>query len=49
MSEVTITRAVRMPDPFRIERFLSNPKLGPRLLFFSGGSALNGVARCLKR
>ncbi|MES0812123.1 GAK system CofD-like protein [Roseibium sp. SCPC15] len=49
MSEVTITRAVRMPDPFRIERFLSNPKLGPRLLFLSGGSALNGVAQCLKR
>ncbi|WP_299483963.1 GAK system CofD-like protein [uncultured Roseibium sp.] len=49
MSEVTITRAVRMPDPFRIERFLSNPKLGPRLLFFSGGSALNGVSQILKR
>ncbi|MEP3048065.1 MAG: GAK system CofD-like protein [Roseibium sp.] len=49
MSEVTITRAVRMPDQFRVERFLSNPKLGPRLLFFSGGSALNGVAQCLKR
>ena len=49
MSEVTITRAVRMPDAFRIERNLSNPKLGPRLLFFSGGSALNGVAQCLKR
>ncbi|PVB61912.1 GAK system CofD-like protein [Labrenzia sp. 011] len=49
MSEVTITRAVRLPDPFRIERFLSNPKLGPRLLFFSGGSALNGVSQALKR
>lgn len=49
MTELTITRAVRMPDPFRIERFLSNPKLGPRLLFFSGGSALNGVAQNLKR
>ncbi|MEP4767334.1 MAG: GAK system CofD-like protein [Roseibium sp.] len=49
MSEVTITRAVRMPDQFRVERFLSNPKLGPRLLFFSGGTALNGVAQCLKR
>ncbi|WP_299816090.1 GAK system CofD-like protein [uncultured Roseibium sp.] len=49
MSEVTITRAVRMPDPFRIERFLSNPKLGPRLLFFSGGSALNSVSQSLKR
>lgn len=49
MSEVTITRALRMPDLFRIERFLSNPKLGPQLLFFSGGSALNGVAQGLKR
>jgi CofD-related protein of GAK system len=49
VTELTITRAVRMPDPFRIERFLSNPKLGPRLLFFSGGSALNGVAQHLKR
>lgn len=38
-----------MPDPFRIERSLSNPKLGPRLLFFSGGTALNDVSRCLKR
>lgn len=49
MSELTITRAVRIPDAFRIERFLSNPKLGPRLLFFSGGSALNGVSQQLKR
>jgi len=47
--EVTITRAVRMPDQFRIARFLSSPKLGPRLLFFSGGSALNDISRCLKR
>ncbi|MTI05030.1 GAK system CofD-like protein [Roseibium denhamense] len=49
MSDITITRAVRMPDLFRIERSLSNPKLGPRLLFFSGGSALNGVSQTLKR
>ncbi|WP_298986085.1 GAK system CofD-like protein [uncultured Roseibium sp.] len=49
MSEITITRAVRMPDPFRIERFSSNPKLGPRVLFFSGGSALNGLSQRLKK
>ncbi|MEE4014304.1 GAK system CofD-like protein [Roseibium sp. FZY0029] len=49
MTEITITRVARLPDPFRIERFLSNPKLGPRTLFFSGGSALNGVAQNLKR
>ncbi len=49
LTEITITRSVRMPDPFRVERFLSNPKLGPRLLFFSGGSALNGLSQTLKR
>jgi CofD-related protein of GAK system len=49
LTEITITRVARLPDPFRIERFLSNPKLGPRTLFFSGGSALNGVAQSLKR
>jgi CofD-related protein of GAK system len=49
LTEITITRVARLPDAFRIERFLSNPKLGPRTLFFSGGSALNGVAQSLKR
>ncbi|WP_209015754.1 GAK system CofD-like protein [Roseibium sp. RKSG952] len=38
-----------MPDQLRIERSLSEPELGPRLLFFSGGTALNGIAQSLKR
>ena len=29
-------------------RFRKAPGLGPRILFFSGGSALNGVSRMLK-
>ena len=38
----------RLPDPLRVARALSAPQLGPRVLFFSGGSALNGIARRLK-
>lgn len=48
MNEITITRSASFPDPLRIGRYKSNPDLGPRLLFFSGGTALNGVAQTLK-
>lgn len=37
----------RARAPHRAGSF--NPEDGPRILFFSGGSALNGVARVLKR
>ncbi|MFT7623771.1 MAG: CofD-related protein of GAK system [Myxococcota bacterium] len=33
----------------RVQRCLRAPELGPRLLFFSGGTALRGVSRVLKR
>ncbi len=48
MSRIIITRAARIPDPLRISRYQKSPELGPRILFFSGGSALNGVSRVLK-
>lgn len=48
MSGLHITREVTFPDKLRIARAQSLPNLGPRLLFFSGGSALNGIARRLK-
>ena len=35
-------------DP-RVERYWRMPSHGPRILFFSGGSALRGIARVLKR
>ncbi|MEM8885551.1 MAG: GAK system CofD-like protein [Planctomycetota bacterium] len=42
-----------MPDPNpgeeRLEQYWRSPAQGPRILFFSGGSALRGVARALKR
>ena len=48
MAELKITRKVELPDTLRVARAKSLPNLGPRLLFFSGGSALNGIARALK-
>lgn len=44
---LTITRSVRLPDPVRLARFARAPELGPRVLFFSGGSALNPLSRRL--
>lgn len=46
--ELKITRSVQFPDALRISRATSLPSLGPRILFFSGGSALNDIARRLK-
>lgn len=43
-----ISRNVDIPDALRIARAKSLPGLGPQILFFSGGSALNGIARKLK-
>jgi len=48
-THVRISRAIRVPDPLRVERCLRVPELGPRILFFSGGSALRQVSRVLKR
>ncbi|MES9972447.1 MAG: GAK system CofD-like protein [Candidatus Thiodiazotropha sp.] len=48
MKSINVTRAARIPDPLRISRYQKSPELGPRILFFSGGSALNDVSRVLK-
>ena len=47
MSDLTITRTVRLPDRLRLARFARAPELGPKVLFFSGGSALNPLSRHL--
>ena len=46
---VRITRTVQLPDRVRLSRYLKAPELGPRVLFFSGGSALTATSRVLKR
>jgi CofD-related protein of GAK system len=49
MPPLSITRPVVIPDLLRISRYQRAPELGPRILFFSGGSALNALSRALKR
>ena len=47
MSRITVCREIEVPDALRVARFQKAPELGPRLLFFSGGTALRGLSRRL--
>ncbi len=49
MQQFSVTRGLNLPDPVRISRYKRLPELGPAVLFFSGGSALNPTARVLKQ
>ncbi len=44
-----IKRELIIPDHLRIARYERSPELGPRILFFSGGSALNEFSKRLKK
>lgn len=44
---VKITKTVTLPDKIKIERYRRVPELGPRILFFSGGTALKRVSKYL--
>ncbi|MEY2929731.1 MAG: hypothetical protein RL033_480 [Pseudomonadota bacterium] len=44
-----IARTPTFPDELRVSRSLRAPELGPRILFFSGGSALRPLCRVLKQ
>ena len=46
---VRITHTARLPDPVKLARYLKSPELGPCVVFFSGGTALTGISRELKR
>ena len=48
-SNINISRVVNLPDEVRVERALRAPDLGPRILFFSGGTALRRLSRELVR
>lgn len=45
---VKVTHTVSLPDAVRLARYQRAPELGPKLLFFSGGSALRKLSRSLK-
>lgn len=42
-----LARDVRIPDPGRVSRALRAPDQGPRILFFSGGTALKRISQAL--
>lgn len=44
-SEVKISRTVTVPDKIKITRYKRLPELGPRILFFSGGTALKRLSK----
>ena len=46
-TEIRVTRRAQVPDFVRLARYHRAPELGPRLLFFSGGSALRSTSRAL--
>ncbi|MEW5912457.1 MAG: GAK system CofD-like protein [Thermodesulfobacteriota bacterium] len=46
---IRLSRTVRLPDPRKLARLARAPELGPNILFFSGGSALNPLCRVLVR
>ncbi|WP_191602003.1 GAK system CofD-like protein [Marinomonas algicola] len=43
-----VWRKFIFPDQIRIQRCKKMPELGPQILFFSGGTALNKISRALK-
>lgn len=48
MPPIQIARHVNIPDTLKISRYKKSPELGPNILFFSGGTALNGLSQALK-
>lgn len=42
-----VWRNVTIPERIKLARFRKAPELGPRVLFFSGGTALNSASRIL--
>jgi len=48
MTRIEVSHSITLPDPVRVARALRAPELGPKLLFFSGGSALRKLSRRLK-
>jgi len=46
---IELSRSVLLPDELKIARYGRAPELGPKILFFTGGSALKETSRILKR
>ena len=46
---IELSRSVLLPDELKVARYARAPELGPKILFFTGGSALKETSRTLKR
>ncbi|WP_300164900.1 GAK system CofD-like protein [Solidesulfovibrio sp.] len=46
-ARVTIARNIRLPDAAKATLYRRAPELGPKVLFFSGGTALRGLSETL--
>lgn len=42
---ILVSRTATLPDPIKLARFLRAPELGPKVLFFTGGTALRALSR----
>ena len=48
MTRLSVCRSQEIPDLLKISRYQKIPELGPRILFFSGGTAINGLSKVVK-
>lgn len=45
MTRIILKKQVSIPDKIKLERYKRTPELGPKLLFFSGGTALKETSQ----
>jgi CofD-related protein of GAK system len=45
--KVQITKEIELPNPVKLARLAKSPELGPKLLFFSGGTAIRELSKAL--
>ena len=45
---ITVARTLTCPDMVQVDRCLRLPEYGPKILFFSGGSAIRDLSSVLK-
>lgn len=47
IQKIKLPRGVNIPDQLRLSRYAKSPELGPGILFFSGGTALNPLSKAI--
>ncbi len=45
--KIRLFHSITIPDQLKLARYMKSPELGPGILFFSGGTALNSLSRVL--